>query len=140
MRYARNDGGAQTRRGYQQSFSRVQKVFADCQALQPVSACRFDGQPSRKLFGTPHDYVLDVEKATQSVLDTPELREEWIRLLEEEINSPDAGEVVDRKPPRSAGQRALTDRVVTLSARVFQKRKLDRIGDYFRLVRYRVEE
>src|ERR1700728_647250 len=114
MRYAKNDGGVQTRRGYQQSFSRVLKIFADCQALQPVSACRFDGKPSRKLFGAPHHFLLDVRKATEAVLTTHELQAEWFRLLEEEINSPDPGETVQRKAPRSVEARALTDHVITL--------------------------
>ena len=141
MRYG-NDNGL-SRRDNRRLFDNVLAVYLDCIALPGMGSCRYDGQPARRLaVGTaPLDFKCDVEIANRAVLTTPELRQEWQRLLGEQFKATEATESAkpEKKKPQSAKERELTNRVVMLCAKLYAKKKLDRVGAYFTHKRLRAE-
>lgn len=141
MKHGNENGLSRT--DYRRLFDNVLAVYLDCISLPNSSACSYDGQAARRLaVGTaPLDYKIDVEIANRSVLTSPELREEWQRLLEDAFKATDAteGTKQEKKKPQSAEERELTNRVVMLCAKLYVKKNLDRVGPYFTRKRLRVE-
>jgi hypothetical protein len=144
MRYAESNGH-QTRKNKQKDydaiFNRVISIYLDCISLPDMAASRLDGQGKRTLTGTPLDFKIDVELANRRVLTSPALRDEWARLLREHINATanPLGTNQTSTKPVTAEQRELTNRVILLCARIYAKKKLNRVGDYFRHIRGRIE-
>jgi len=142
MKYENNGAHNSNTRGLYDSFNKCLSIYVDCISQPTLSAIKYDGTGSRTLSvgSIALGYKLDIEIAMRKVLSgSPELYGEWLRLVEERRDSLFDTEDDSKSQPVSEEQRKLTHRVTILAARIFQKRRLDRVREYFTVVKQRVE-
>jgi hypothetical protein len=107
-----------------------------------LSAVRYDGIGSPKLSvaSMALSYKIDIELGVRRVLSSdPELFGEWLRLVDEKLEAASSADRTTEPGPISAEQKKLTDRVTILCGRIFQKRRLDRVREYWTKVKRRAE-
>lgn len=137
---------------YHSAFYRVINTYIECALLPHVGTATLDGSPKRVLVpgSTPLLYKLDTEISNKRVLTSPELRDEWNRIVRAEIRAPESPEVLPTTPttpalPLSAKeqerleeQQKLTARVIQMCGRLYVKRGLDKMS-YFKQIKKRAE-
>jgi hypothetical protein len=144
MRYVESNGNDtrnRNRKDYESIFDRVTKTYIEVISLPDLASSRFDGQAKRTLTAgtTALDFKIDVELSNKRVLTSPELHDEWRRLVRAQIAAATSStNPTQTPPPVPAEQRALTNRVIALCGRIYARKGLAK-PSYFTRTRQRSE-